>query len=408
MALDLTSFDAALKEHYTDERIYNMTYQDNPFLALIPKMESFTGRNLPVPIIYGDGQGRSATFATAQSNKSDVQVEAYTITRKKDYGLASIDNETLEASEGDKSAFLEAASTQIDSIVHSTARSLAIAMYGSGSGSRGQVSAEPAEAASTVITMKNADDITNIERNMVVNIWSAESGGSQRSIDGSTQNLTVSAVDRDAGTFTISNAYDSSGDIAADDFIFVQGDRGNMLSGLRGWVPDSAPSSTPFFNVDRSVDPTRLGGIRYDGSSQPIEEALLDAAARLAREGGRPDYCFLSYAKWSELEKSLGSKVNYVDVASEKAHVGFRGIMIHGPRGPIKVVADANCPGDRAFMLTLNTWKLYSLGPAPKILRTDGLRFLREATADSVEVRVGYYAQMGCRAPGFNANVQLD
>ena len=59
-------------------------------------------------------------------------------------------------------------------------------------------------------------------------------------------------------------------------------------------------------------------------------------------------------------------------------------------------------------MLTMNVWKLYSLGKAPKILDTDGLKMLRESTSDAVEVRVGYYAQLGCRAPGFNVNIQLD
>lgn len=406
MALDMTSFDAALKEHYTEQRINNMCYKDNPFLALVSKMESFGGRNLPIPLIYGNPQGRSATFATAQANKTDVKVEAFTITRKKDYGLASIDNETLEASKGDKNSFLEAATTQIDGVIDEVGRSLAIALYGSGSGARGQVYAEPSETTVTSFRLKNINDVTNFELGQVLNIWSAESGGSQRSRDGSATNLTVSIVDRDSGTITCTGAYDSSGTIAANDYVFVAGDRGNMLSGLRGWIPDSAPSSSAFFGVDRSVDPTRLGGLRYDGSAQPIEEALIDAASRLAREGGKPDVCFMSYNRFAELEKALGSKLQYVDVKGP-AEVGFRGISIHGPRGMIKCIPDQNCPSDRAFMLQSDTWKLYSLGSAPKILRTDNLQFLREAASDSVEVRVGYYAQLGCNAPGFNVNIKL-
>ena len=63
--------------------------------------------------------------------------------------------------------------------------------------------------------------------------------------------------------------------------------------------------------------------------------------------------------------------------------------MIHGPRGPIKVIPDQNCPNNVAFMLQLDVWKLYSLGKSPKILDSDGLKFLRESTADAVEVRVG-------------------
>ena len=53
MSLDMVSFDAALKEHYTDDRVENMVYMDNPLLALMAKMEDFGGRNLPVPIIWG-------------------------------------------------------------------------------------------------------------------------------------------------------------------------------------------------------------------------------------------------------------------------------------------------------------------------------------------------------------------
>lgn len=46
--LDMTSFQSALKQYYTNDRVENMTYQDNPLLALIPKMESFGGKNLPI------------------------------------------------------------------------------------------------------------------------------------------------------------------------------------------------------------------------------------------------------------------------------------------------------------------------------------------------------------------------
>ena len=109
---------------------------------------------------------------------------------------------------------------------------------------------------------------------------------------------------------------------------------------------------------------------------------------------------------FADLEKALGSKVSYVD-QKVNPEIGFRGILIHGPRGPIKVIPDQNCPADVAFMLQLDVWKLYSLGKAPKILDPDGLRFLRISTEDAVEVRVGYYAQLGCRGPGFNVRIPL-
>jgi len=397
-----------VKQHYTSETVENMVYKDNPLLALIPKYESFGGKNLPIPVLFGNPQGRSKTFSNAQTRGSatNSQITDFVLTRVKDYSIATIDNETLEASKGNPNAFMEAATTEIDGAIQALTRSLAIGIYGGSDGNIGQVSVEPTEAATTVITLKNADSVTNFEVGMMINIWSAKSGGSQRNVDGSTTSLEIDAIDRSAGTITFSEAYTSSGTIAADDYLFVEGDRGLALSGLDSWLPSTAPTSTPFFGVDRSVDTTRLGGVRHDGSSQPIEEALVDAASKVSREGGKVDYCFLNYAKYAELEKALGSKVSYVDL-SMNAEVGFRGIEINGPRGTIKVVADQNCPADVAFMLQLNTWKLYSLGKAVRVIDTDGLSMLRQASADGVEVRYGHYGQVGCKAPGYNARVSL-
>jgi hypothetical protein len=50
-------------------------------------------------------------------------------------------------------------------------------------------------------------------------------------------------------------------------------------------------------------------------------------------------------------------------------------------------------------MLQMNMWKLYSLGKAVRVIDTDGLSMLRQASADGVEVRYGFYGQVGTRAP---------
>lgn len=401
MALDLTSFAAALKQHYTTDRVENMVYRDNPLVAMLPKYEQFGGDNLKLPIKYGIPQGRSSTFSTAQANKTNTQLKAFLLTRNKDYSLASIDNETIEASKGNANAFLEAATTEIDGAIESATRSLAIALYGTGSGTIGQSSGS---TTGTTITLSDIEEVTNFEVGMELVFSTANGGGSVKS-----GSVTVVGVDRDAGTVEVDamTAIDGGTGVAANDFIFQEGDYDLKVKGIRAWIPDTAPTSgDSFFGVDRSADATRLGGIRYDGSAQPIEEALIDAASRVAREGGKPDVCFLSYGQFANLEKALGSKVQYID-HRVNAEIGFRGMLIHGPRGPIKVVPDQNCPADRAFMLSLSFWKVYSLGKCPKILDSDGLKMLRESNADAVEVRVGYYAQLGCRAPGFNANVQL-
>lgn len=407
--LDMTSFDDALKEHYTNDRVEDMTYKDNPFFALVPKMENFGGKKLPIVIEYGNPQGRSKTFGNAQTRgaATSSQVEAFELVRKKDYSIATIDNETLEASKGDANAFMEAATTEIDGAINSLTRSLAINLTRDSSAAIGQVLAEPTETASTFsITLKDIEEITNFERKQMIVIWSAKSGGSQRSSDGSDDEWELASVNRSTGVLTFTGDYTSSGTIAANDYIFVEGDRGLGVSGLEDWIPSSDPSATAFFGVDRSVDPTRLGGLRLDGSGLPIEEALIEGDAKVAREGFAMDHYFMNHKNYGQLKKALGTKVQYVDLKAN-ARISFRGIMVDGTRGPITVVPDQNFPNNRIFGLKLSMWKFYSLGKAVRVIDTDGLQMLRQASADGVECRYGFYGNLGCRAPGSSINIQL-
>lgn len=406
MSLDMTSFDAALKQHYTDDMVENLVYKDNPFLALVAKMEDFGGRNLPIPLIRGNPQNRSATFATAIAGTSTSKLDAFLLTRVKDYSIAQIDNETLEASKGNANAFLEAATVEIDGCINALTRSLATKLYRDGFGWVGRTT----ETTGTTITLVDTNDVVNFEVGMVLQF--AASPGSDALRD-SGDSVTVTAVDRSNGTLTVTPDLSGISGLIANDYIFLKGDRQDsatpsrlVVSGLEAWVPASAPSSSAFFGVDRTSDITRLSGLRLDASNSPIEEALIGGASLVAREGGKIDHYFMSYAQFSALEKALGTKVQYVDVKMN-AEIGFRGILVNGPRGPIKVIPDQNCPSNRVFGCQLNVWKLYSLGKAVRVIDTDGLQMLRQASADGVEVRYGFYGNLGCRAPGWNINLQV-
>ena len=56
MAIDMTSADFALKEHYKAMKPTDMVYKNNPFYALVPKYTKFTGDIMPVPQIYANPQ----------------------------------------------------------------------------------------------------------------------------------------------------------------------------------------------------------------------------------------------------------------------------------------------------------------------------------------------------------------
>jgi hypothetical protein len=379
-----------------------MVYADHPFLKMLKKDESFVGRNMPIPITYGNVQNRSRTATTTLAGSQTSKQTDFLIDVVDDFNIALVEEKVIRRSANDKGAFANALTHEIDNMLHALSNNLAFSLFRDSSGYRAQVSAEPTEAANTVITVKSEDDIVGFEVGQTIVIYSAKSGGTQRSIDGSTTDLVVDAVDRDAGTITATGqAYDSSGTIAADDYIFVKGDRGSSMSGLESWLPATAPTSgDSFFGVDRSVDPTRLAGQRLDATGLIKEEAVVALMKKIGREGGRPDVCFMSYEDWKDLELELGSKVQYVD-SERSASVGFRGIVVHGPKGVVECIPDQNCPQGKFYMLQMDTWKLVSMGGAPSIFDRDG-NLLRQASAWGVEIRGQAYVQLACRAPGYN------
>ena len=403
-SLNLDNVTQALKEHYKPLTVKNMVYKDNPLLALMPKYERFGGENMPVPVQYGIANRRSADFSTGQGLNTATELARFVLTRVKDYSFASITGETIKATEGAADAFLKYATMEIDGAIQSLTRSLAVGMYADGTGNIGKGTYT---LATKTFELDKKDQITNFEVGMSLN-FSLGSGSAGDAIIANT-NLTILTVDRDNGKFTV----DASGSLidGTSYFIYQRGDAKNAgtnkkISGLESWLPETV-SATAFFGQDRSKDSTRLGGIAFDGSSQPIEEALIGAASRLAREGGSPGHCFMNFQNFANLEKALGSKVVYDKVSSDDADIGFQSLTVIGPKGPIQIIADQNCTPDVAYMLQMDTWTLNSLGAAPHILDLDGNRMLREASADAYEVRVGFYGNIGCTAPGYNARVKL-
>lgn len=410
MALDMTSFNDMLKDWYTIQRVENMVYKDNAFLALVPKVTRFPGKGLPIPILYGNPATTSASFTTAKAHMTTgytSKVEQFYLTRVKRYGFAAIDGETMRATESDEGAFMKAATTEIDGVLHQLKRNLAVQLFRGGWGVLGTIGS----STGSTITLANTEDIANVEVGQEHIFAETESSGATRD---SNDVLVVTGVNRATGVITYAETVSSVSGISNGDYIFLLGDRaaaggGSRLNiaGLEAWAPQTAPDSTAFFGVDRSVDVTRLGGLRLDASDgRPVEEALMDAASLSGREGFSPKHFFMSYAKMTALEKSLHGKVVY-DTVKGSGNVGFNAITIRGPRGDIKCVADQNCPADRIFGVDFDYLKLYSLGPLVRTINDDGNMLLRQDDADAVVGRYGFMGNLGCTAPASIINVKV-
>lgn len=413
--LDTTALAAVLKQKYTQREFNLLCYKRNPFYALCNKITDFGGKNKVVAVRNAAPQGRGPTIGVAQGNKTASLYNAFVVTRISDYAVATITGEAIKAAKGDENTLIEGLTKEIDGSIHTCMRNLAICMYRNGGGQRGQISTG-SSVSSTTITLANIGDVVNFENGMTVCTASDDgynNGGALAGLRGAGgTTLTVTGVDRDLGTVTTSQAWNTISGTSTSDYIFqtaagVGSDYSVMIRGLAAWLPATAPGSTDnFFGVNRSQDVTRLGGIRIVGAGADYQDTLVDAATRITREGGSADHAFCNPLDWAKLVKALGAKVFYERSSPiDMPEVGFKAVMVDGPEGPIKVIADLNCPYGTAYMVQLDTINLESLGEAPMILDFDGNTILRNATSDTYDVRVGYYANMTNEAPGWSANI---
>lgn len=405
---NLTNADPILKDLYTPEAMKDEVYNKAPLFALLPKSEENGGRQFITPLQYSHTKGISATFATAQANKdSSKQFEDYKVDSVQWYGLADVDGKTIRACNGDLKAFVEAMGSEIKSTLKGVTRKLAQDVYRNGNGGLATIGSG---ATTATITLAKVEDIVNFEVGMKL-VASQTDGGALRD-SGATE--TIKTVDRAAGKLGSTSAAWNTviTALANADTLYRHGDAKNNgtvknITGLMGWLPQTDPSGGEnFFGVDRSVDRTRLAGLVSDATGKTIQEALIDAAMFVAREGGSPDVVFMNWGDMGRLIKELGTQVQRDIVRSpDRQHIGFKSLVVQYPGGEFNVVPDHNCPMSRAFMLSMESWKLRCMGPTLGILDHDGLVVLRNTNADGVEVRVGGYGNLTCNAPGYNLHL---
>lgn len=430
---DSTDNVQVLKELYSDDSwvMKDLVYAGNPALALVPKDESadgMGGKSFPVPLIYGNGQGRSATFATAQSNQTAPNVGEFFVTTISNYQIVTIDNRFMEATRTNLGAFMDGATMNVNAGINNITNDLAHDLFNDGSGSRGTYGLGNGTIAIGVITLDSAASVVQFEVGMTLVSYSV-SGTTATQSTGAALGYVI-AVDSSLGTVTVSTSQGGSAATPSNwsttfPYLAVQGDinfaSGGLgsslmlkLAGFGAWIPATAPSvSDSFFGQNRSTNPSRLAGIRFNGSNETIEEALIDSAAQVALNrsvAGYPDYAFMNFTSYAALIKTLGSRVQYVDVKHDEIDISFEGIQVITAYGKITVLPDRNCPAQTCFLIAMKTWKLRTLGRAPKILiygSYDSNQGLRVGTADAVEIRIGYYGNLTCNAPVANCQVQL-
>jgi hypothetical protein len=409
MVIDIgyTNYQNALKVLYlNDVTIQDLVNDDNPLLAMLAKATNFVGDTLPQPVIMAYNQGNSSGFTNAQANQTGGNIQKFILTRFPIYGLATIDRQTMLASKDGKGGFLPAAEFAIDGAFVGLANQMSQVLYGDGSGVIGQASA----LSTGVITLVNPDSAVNFEVGMTLGQWSTYSGGVVATQLGA--NAYVIAVDQDQGTVTVSTSQGGSAaspaSWTASGYLVQDGNANAQPPGLLGWIPfDRSGLSTTFFGVNRSLNPSRLAGVTYDGTGETVEEAILSASAKLSKlSKAKPDALFVSPTVFATFEKALQGRAVYIE--HKEGNIGFTGIKAHGAKGPIEVYQDRSNTTQYGWLLTMKHWKIRSLMSCPHVVQDDITgNILRVSNQDAFEVRLAGYWVLACEMPSANAVIKF-
>lgn len=417
MVANLAVYDETHRAQWPDQRVAQLFYKGNPFMGLVRKDTTMSEKKRHVAVQYGRPQGRSRQYGVGKANLTASRYEDFEVDTVDEYGFGAFSGKLLRSAEVGDNFIVDVFERETKSAISTIKHSLAIGMYGDGSGQRGVISGAPSEAGgSTTIQLATPADIKNFEIGMQLVAADTPTGALRAATA-----YTVTVVDLVAGTFTVSGTAATTSSWQDGDFLFVEGDpsagaAGNrpMMAGIGGWIPLVAPTAgDSWFNVDRSADPVRLAGWRFTESGLGATthfETIMKAAANMTRAGDveAPDICLMSGEDMgellSDLEASSAAQGETIKrSARDIADVYYRGVRVMTPIGDIEVYKDPQCPRKRGYLLNLNSWTLGSIGECPQFIDEDGLRILRNGTADQFTFEMVSHHNLYCDAPLYNA-----
>lgn len=395
-------WDALLKELYPEGVPGELMMRSHPFMQLVPKDTDATGEYMVIPVVYDLPPGRAAGISTLLSQAGPIGASKhvkFTPSLVEDYAATWLNMLTVYKTANNRGAFVEARKREIDGILKQLGNSLSHSLFRDGSGTVGRIQSGQ---ATTTITLTNRSDAKFFTIGGQYQVADGSVGDLVGALRDSGDFVTVVAIDEDQGTVTADAAWATQIALtAANDWVIPITDRNEKATGLAGWIPLTSPTATPFFGVNRTIHPTRLAGSRLDQPTVPAEDTAVELAEIMAERGARPDRLFVSPRQFSKMAKRANQKVA-PESAGGNYNFSFSSFTLFTSAGDLKVTPDPDCPDNRGYILTMDTWRLKHLLDLPHIVMDDGIRALRRNGADEIEIRARYYAQLVCYEPGHN------
>ena len=414
----LSNQDAFLKDVYTQEKIMEQSYGENPLFAFMKKERGVMagGRRYVQPVEFGNPSGASSDYGNAMTDNTASQYEDFIISRRRQYQRVQVNHELLFATEKKSDAYVSALK-EFDRGFKSLGEKIGRRIYRTQGGNIGQLAI--ASTTTTTLTFTDNAAVFNYHINQVLQFSTTDGTGTL--LDGG-DTTTVTAVDHEAGTVTIADDLATKiAGITTSSFVFQRGDYNACLAGLEDWMPvanRATKLAATFNSVVRSPAPVYLGGVFMDGTAMGgLDEVIIKLTGKIGKYGGKTSHIFANPESLSDLELISNSKMRIVcemqtNMRGEGGDliVGFSGYKAIVGGRPVKIYGDRNCPSNRLPALQLDTWTLWHTGELINWLGESytGNRLQPSQNEDSAEARFGSYQNVGNSAPGWNGHAKIN
>ena len=384
-------------------KVAEPAYKACKLLDMAKKDTKFGGEGKYAAIRLTQQASGSATFADALATQQAAQEVRFFVQHKKQYVIFSIQRDAINRSQGDANALMAILKTELDSARKKWGRMSSRRIYGKHGGAIARLN--NSTVATATATLGSRSDVAAFERNQQIEFASDDGSPTVpagRFSSGSVPvRRTVSSVNRTAGTVTFDDLLNTVPGIATTSYMFWRGDYANVMTGLRGWCPETDPSpGESFFGLDRTaIDISRASGIRVAASGTMLE--TLEDAGQEAKlqgmDGGEKLVLCMNPIDVTKLRKELGGNATTYDV---NATVGFKAIKIETQVGDVTILSEVDVPQGYGWLLDASDLTLRTAGDFPEDITDSNGGLLVDFSDDAKQGRLGAYGNIFRDNPG--------
>ena len=397
MAATVSTIQAALKETWTEQRIAEQLYQDNPILDRAKKLKNTQmGEYALTPIHTGRNWGWSATSASP-STLNDAGQQAYAQAQWQythQHQQIKIQGSAIDQTRGDALSVASVVDEEVSGAVNDLNRNLSRQIFGDGSG---QIAQCGTTSSSTTVQLNATSGFNALERGWL-DVGAVVDIGTSANPTSIASGVSITAVDVANSTITISGSAVSTTSSA---YVSLKGARSGSTSYEMNGLHNIVSESADLGGLTVASNPQWAASV--DSTSQALTLPLLyEQNSKVAQKTGRPaDFVVTGLKQQRKAYALAQAQVRFA--SDSKLTVGsVEGVDING----VKLYAVPDCKNEDIFFLTIGDVLSVSAGDPYWQDKVTGGQILEWSQGtDSYVGKLTVRMQLGCRRRNSHAKL---